>query len=142
MGWNSPAGSGQWSGWRRLFNLHFCKFLILLVNASGNWKRTKCASDFHGFEHMQISTVECVLHGAEKCNIGEDFPDRAIWYTFPKYHFEESDFPALFRYLATSQNIADWGDIRGTVPFGSVTRLMCQVMRLHRLGGFIAPEFE
>lgn len=32
------------SGAHRLFNLHFCKFLILLVNASGNWKRTKGAS--------------------------------------------------------------------------------------------------
>ncbi|MGE2697357.1 hypothetical protein ACQH80_22775 [Escherichia coli] len=40
-----------------------------ILAASGNWKRTKCASDFHGFEHMQIVTVECVLHGAEKCNI-------------------------------------------------------------------------
>lgn len=27
------------------------------------------ASVIHGFEHTQIVTVECVLHGAEKCNI-------------------------------------------------------------------------
>ena len=33
-------------------------------------------------------------------------------------------------------------DIRGNVPFWPVTRLMCEVMRLHRWGGFIAPEFE
>ncbi|MEF7311383.1 hypothetical protein U9472_23610 [Escherichia coli] len=33
-------------------------------------------------------------------------------------------------------------DIRGTVPFCSVTRLMCDVMRLHMLDCFISPEFE
>ncbi|HCJ5507366.1 TPA: hypothetical protein NUW72_004260 [Escherichia coli] len=60
---NASGGGGG------CFIPHFCKFLILLVNASGNWKRTKCASDFHGFEHTQITTVESGLRGAEKCNI-------------------------------------------------------------------------
>lgn len=48
----------------------------------------------------------------------------------PEISLRKSDLPALFRYLATSQNIADWGDIRGTVPFGSVTRLSGEVIRL------------
>lgn len=111
--------SALFPAWRLLMGL-------FSANAIGNWKRTKCASDFHGFEHTQITTVESGLRGLKMCNIGEDFPDRAIWYTCPEIlTLRKSDFPALFRYLATSQNIADWGDIRGTVPFGSVTRLMC-----------------
>ncbi|MFV4858112.1 hypothetical protein ACNJPA_26030, partial [Escherichia coli] len=56
----------------------------------------------------------------------------------PEISLRKSDLPALFRYLATSQNIADWGDILGNVPFGPVTRLRCEVMRLHRLDEFSA----
>lgn len=47
-------------------------FLQVLDSSSQRHRQleaNKGASDFHGFEHTQIVTVECVLHGAEKCNI-------------------------------------------------------------------------
>lgn len=68
----------------------FCSAFLQVLDSTSVRQRqleaNKGASDFHGFEHMQISTVECGLRPAEKCNIGEDFPDRAFWYTCPKSH--------------------------------------------------------
>lgn len=91
----------------------FCTFPCLAfinglvsANAIGNWKRTKCASDFHGFEHTQITTVESGLRGLKMCNIGEDFPDRAIWYTCPEIlTFEEIGFPGV---VPVSGNVAEY----------------------------------
>ena len=50
-------------GWNNLEGLRY-----FIPPNLGQW-RHNCASVIHAFGHMQIVTVESVLHGAEMCNI-------------------------------------------------------------------------